>query len=133
MAFDIVAGDFEGKKMALSLSGTLKINDGTFFSPKVEFPLSDILSVELVEGDKIAIGKGMGFAAAGFLVGGPLGAAVAGGVGALAGRQLFVVELTSGQKMLCKGYRAEYKQIKGIALKNELDRAAAERSKVGRG
>lgn len=131
MAFDIIAGDFEGKKMTLALNGMLKISDGTFFSPKVEFPLSDISSVELVEGDKVAVGKGLGFAAAGFVVGGPLGAAVTGGLGALAGKQLFVVALTSGQKMLCKGYRAEYKQMKGIALKNELHRMTVERSKAG--
>ena len=129
MAFDIVTGDFEGKKIAVTFRNTLKISNGALFLPGTEFPVSDVCNVELVEGDKIAVGKGMGFAAAGFLVGGPLGAAVAGGLGALAGKQLFVVELLGGQKMLCKGFKAEYKQMRTIALKNELNKAAAERDK----
>ena len=120
MSFLIIAGDFEGKRVALTWNGLLQITHG--FTEVARYTVSQIVSVELIEGDKIAAGKGLGFAAAGMLVAGPLGAVVAGGLGSLAGKHVFVIELDDGKKIMTKGYRADYNNFKMVAAKNQLTR-----------
>lgn len=77
----------------------------------VAFPVSDITSLELIEGKVVKTGDSVAFGIAGALLGGPLGAAAGASLGGLSRPCTFIIETAEHGVFVCEGWKMHFNKL----------------------